>query len=301
MSTITYAPDCRAVELREGESILDASLREGIPHVHACGGNAQCSTCRVIVLEGLEHCPPPNEDEQVFIEKLGFGPEIRLACQTEPRGDIAVRRAVLDEIDKALIRQRVSGADTSRVGRQKQVTLIFADIANYTRFAEMWQPYDVVHVLSRYFHMMGSIIRDHGGYILDYYGDGFLAVFEEDKSDGHALWAVRAGKRMFAALENFNEYLEQFLGQRFQIRVGIHTGEVIVGSIGVDGMRKEAVIGDAVNFASRIETANKELGTRFLISASTFAALEDRIPVGQSFWIEVKGKVGRHRVYEVSL
>ena len=80
----------------------------------------------------------------------------------------------------------------------------------------------------------------------------------------------------------------------------MHTGLVIVGSIGIEGMRKETVIGDAVNFASRIETANKERGTHFLISESTFKALNGREETKRSFVIEVKGKEGQYTVHEVA-
>jgi len=181
------------------------------------------------------------------------------------------------------------------------MTLLFADIAGYTTFTETSQPYDVVHTLSRYFYLMGKIIRDHKGHIIDYQGDGLFAVFEEGSTDEHALQAVRAGKQMLEALDDFNEYMHQFLDQqRFKIRIGVHTGLVIVGSIGIDEMRKETVIGDAVNFASRIETANKELGTQFLISQATFETLNGREETKRSFVIEVKGKEGQYTVYEVA-
>lgn len=299
MHTITYEPDDKAIHLEEGETILDASLRDGIPHVHACGGNGKCSTCRVLILRGIEHLPPRNDAEKVLSEKLGFSSVIRLACQTMPAGNVTVRRAVLDDIDKELIKQQFTRTEESQVGTLKQVTLLFADIAGYTRFAETWQPYDVVHVLSRYYYLMGNVIRDHGGYIMDYYGDGFLAVFDEGEPENHALWAVRAGKQMFKALERFNDYLARFLGQEFAIRIGIHTGEVIAGSIGITGMRKDAVIGDAVNFASRIESANKQLGTHFLVSEATYQAVQTRFQIKQQYAIEVKGKTGQHQVFEL--
>ena len=146
-----------------------------------------------------------------------------------------------------------------------------------------------------------GIIKDHKGHIIDYQGDGLFAAFEEGSADEHALSAVRAGKQMLEALDDFNEYMCQFLErQQFQIRIGVHTGPVIVGSIGIDEMRKETVIGDAVNYASRVETANKELATQFLISESTFKALSGRVETRRSFVIEVKGKEGQHTVYEVA-
>jgi adenylate cyclase len=72
MFHIHYLPDDLVVETEDVETILQASLRCGIPHTHVCGGNARCSTCRVLILEGLEHCDPRNEKEQAMADRLHF-------------------------------------------------------------------------------------------------------------------------------------------------------------------------------------------------------------------------------------
>jgi ferredoxin len=96
MPQILFLPDGRSVEASISESILSASLRAGIPHTNECRGNARCSTCRVLVLNGLEFCCPRNEKEQALAAQLHFPERVRLACQTTILGNVAVRRLILD-------------------------------------------------------------------------------------------------------------------------------------------------------------------------------------------------------------
>ena len=102
------------------------------------------------------------------------------------------------------------------------------------------------------------MIRRNDGVISDYIGDGLIALFGVEDSDEAMLNAVKAGLEMFAVVEELNPYLEGFKmyeGRHFQIWIGMHFGEVVVGTIGVADMTKVVAIGDAVNFASRIKDA----------------------------------------------
>src|SRR3954463_9056061 len=105
MPTITYVIDRRTAPIGEHETILRASLRAGVPHAHACGGNARCSTCRVQVVDGLDGCVARTAKEQMLAARLRFAPEVRLACQTMVRADVRVRRLVLDQTDVDLVDQ----------------------------------------------------------------------------------------------------------------------------------------------------------------------------------------------------
>ena len=86
----------------------------------------------------------------------------------------------------------------NQLGEVKQVAILFADINGYTPFAESLPPYDVVHVISRYFHLMGNVVKEYGGQILDYYGDGFMACFGLTESEGAALQSVRTGLELIS-------------------------------------------------------------------------------------------------------
>ncbi|MGH7600142.1 MAG: adenylate/guanylate cyclase domain-containing protein [bacterium] len=300
MPRIYYLPDERELETAEAETILQTSLRAGIPHAHACGGKARCSTCRVLILEGLEHCNPRNAKEKKLAERLHFGSEIRLACQTRITDHVKLRRPVLDEIDVELTSQIKPGAAPGSVGEEKQIAILFADISGYTAFCEALPPYDVIHVLSRYFHLMGQVISRHGGYISDYIGDGIMALFGIEDPARAAVQAVKAGIEMLATVEKLNPYLETMYKKSFHIRIGVHYGEVVVGTIGVANMKKMAAIGDAVNFASRIEVANKELGTKFLISEDTYNEVRNHVRVNRCcIHVTLRGKSGEYVLYEV--
>src|SRR3954447_1235940 len=99
MPRIHCLPDAKDIDIGPAETLLHAALRAGVPHTHACGGHARCSTCRVLVVEGAEHCAPRHPAEQRMAARLNFGPDLRLACQTTVRADVAVRRLVLDAED----------------------------------------------------------------------------------------------------------------------------------------------------------------------------------------------------------
>src|SRR3954463_16037656 len=109
MSAVTYILDQRTIEIDRSETILQGSLRARIPHAHACGGNARCSTCRILILEGLDHCDPRNVKEQLLADRLHFSSEIRLACQTTITGAVTLRRLVLDDEDLQLTNQETAG------------------------------------------------------------------------------------------------------------------------------------------------------------------------------------------------
>jgi adenylate cyclase len=134
---------------------------------------------------------------------------------------------------------------------------------------------------------------------MDYFGDGFLAIFGLEDEEDHALNAVRAGWDMQREMEILCPYFEDLFGHKVHVRIGINTGPAIIGSIGIKGMQKLAAIGDSVNMASRVETANKDLGTRFLISETTSNAIGNLISTSAAHSITVKGKTGEHLVYEV--
>ena len=171
MPSVYILPDQRLVECGTAEAILRAALRDGVPFAHACGGHASCSTCRVVVMEGWAACSERTAKERAIAERLGFGPEFRLACQMRVSAPVTMRRLVLDESDVELadIRPRSGrraargpgrwifgglGARRTRprpIGNEVRAAVLFADIRGFTRLSERRLPYDVVFFLNRYF------------------------------------------------------------------------------------------------------------------------------------------------------
>ncbi len=300
MPRIYFEPDAKEIEAGELEPILQASVRAGIPHAHACGGNARCSTCRVLLVDGLEYCEPRNAPENKLAGLLNFGPDIRLACQTVVTGDVSLRRLVLDAEDLELVKGQAAAGTPTSVGEEKHIAILFADIRGFTAFSEALPPYDVIYILNRFFHRMGKVISRHGGVINNYMGDGLMALFGVEDQESAALDAIRAGLGMLAAVEELGPYMQTVYNTKFQIGVGIHWGEAVVGTVGSADLKRLTAIGDVVNFASRIEGANKETGTNLLISEDTYAQVTEHVVIGKKFTnLTFRGKSGEYVLYEI--
>jgi len=294
--------DNKKISASGDSTILEATLEAKINHMHVCGGNARCSTCRVYVVEGLNNCLPRNKKEEKLAMKLGFPENIRLACQTKIHGDITIRRPVVDKLDVEIISEQIEDVSGTKLGKEKDLAILFTDIENYTQFAEAFPAYDVVHVLNRYYQKMNEIIIQHKGLISDVAGDGILALFGviEDRKNP-VLDAINSVREMHAALIDFNKYLNQMYNRSFGIRAGINFGKVIVGNFDTGMMRKISAIGDTVNLASRIETANKDFGTQLLISQSAYEQIQGMVETRRLNPIKLKGKSGEYALYDVMI
>ena len=299
MPRIHYQSDDRIIETDSATSILQTSLNNGILHTHVCGGNAKCSTCRVLILEGLEYCCSRNEKEQKMADRRKFSPNVRLACQTVLSGDVALRRLVLDNEDVELVDQEIMGVAPRSVGEEMPLAILFSDIRNFTNFAEAQLPYDVIHVLNRYFNRVGSIINRHQGQINNFMGDGIMALFGMTDPANAVLNSVRAGLEMLKAVEAMQPYFELHFRSNFRVGIGVHYGEVVLGTVGTGDRRQLTAIGDAVNLASRVESANKEAGTDFLISESAYQQVANYVVVGKHCDYAIKGKTGTYSLHEV--
>ena len=124
MPTLSCLPDNKTIAVADGQTVLQATLAADIPHAHACGGLARCSTCRVWVLDGLEHCAARSDDERALADPLGFSPELRLACQMRISGDVKIRRLVLDEADLEIASKSTRGRP-GPVGESKKIVVLF--------------------------------------------------------------------------------------------------------------------------------------------------------------------------------
>lgn len=300
MATIRIQPNTRTIAAEDGTTILQAALAAGEPFAHACGGQGRCSTCRVMISKGVDHCAPRTEAENSIGVSLGFPPDIRLACQTVVLGDIAARRLVLDDHDIELTSLVIQNASPERIGVEKHIAILFADIRSFTAFSEALLPYDVIHVLNRYFRLMDEVVTQRGGRIDNIMGDGFLALFEGEDPSSTALSATVAGLEMLHIVDReIRPYLEDLFGVVFDIGVGVHYGLVVAGTLGGKGSRKSTVIGDAVNFASRVEASNKDADTRLLISDDVHQLINEDVVVGKVETMAIRGKAGTHKLYEV--
>ena len=297
--SLEIQPDNKKIEISSDETILTASIRKGIPHLSACGGVGKCSTCRINILSGLKNCSERTEHEIKLAKRLNLPDTIRLACQTKVCGKVKYRRLLLDKRDLSLNSQ-LSSKKTGSVGTVRNLTIMFCDIKGFTPFSESLSAYDVIFILNRYFSIMREIILKNGGEVNNYIGDAILAIFGLKESRQQILRTVNTGLQMLKAMDEFKKYLKDAYDRTFDMRIGIHNGEVIVGSVGYGDDKKLTVIGDVVNIASRIEATNKDAGTRLLISENAYSQVKDSIEIDNYLRLKLRGSSNLITLYEVS-
>ncbi len=160
-------------------------------------------------------------------------------------------------------------------GEEREVTVLFSDIAGFTHIAENAQPTLLVQALNNYFSAMTEIIEAHGGFVDKFIGDAIVAVFGAPADDPqHAAQAVRAALAMRNRLRQAGAAFG-IDGAIFQTRIGVNSGRVLIGNIGAPRRFNYTVIGDAVNLATRLEGANKYYGSSILASETTKQAAGD--------------------------
>lgn len=185
-------------------------------------------------------------------------------------------------------------------GKEINASILFVDIVEYSKLADRCNPTELAFFLDSYYQMAGKIVKENLGTIVDYYGDGFLAIFD------HPSWAistgmlVKTGFELQEAVKNFEMDLSSKIDNQLNIRLGGNNGSLFWGNVGISGMEKRAAIGDSVNFASRLEQANKDLNTDFLISETIFNQYTWWPTVEAEYRIETKGKEGMHNVYSLN-
>ncbi len=168
---LTY-PD-RAIRVTRGLSVLEASLRNNIPHAHVCGGRGRCSTCRIRVLGDADPLPPASAAEQAVLDRIAVGPGVRLACQLRPESDIAF---------VPLLSANVSVADLRRggplgFGDERYLVIMFVDMRGSSRLAENRLPYDTVFIINQFLNAVSRAVIAAGGEPNQVLGDGLLALF----------------------------------------------------------------------------------------------------------------------------
>ena len=291
----------KVIAISKKETILEASLSAGIPHCHVCGGNARCSTCRVLILEGVDRLSPPNHKESLLKNQMHFPPNVRLACQTHViGGNVKLIRIIHDETDIGLYVGSAAGDSTQQLGGEKVMALLFFDIRNFTHIVETHPAFDVIHIIRKLFSSFHSCIEYNKGIIVETTGDGLYAVFNYEKGkDRNAQSAVRAAHAMLGDLDTLNEtYFIPHFEERIEGGIGVHTGKVVSGTVRVGSENHWVVMGYAVNIASRLQTATKELNNDFIVSSEIYDLLNDA-PVVKPQSIVLKGVANPLMVYSI--
>jgi adenylate cyclase len=184
-------------------------------------------------------------------------------------------------------------------GEKKSVTILFADIRNFTRLSEQIQPETVVELLNSYFDIMLEIVYRHGGILDKYLGDGMMVIFGAPVEDKNStINALRCALEMQKASIDFSR--ARRLNNQATIDgigIGLNTGEVVVGNIGSQKHKEYTIIGDNVNLTARIVSI--ALVNQVLISENTYKLLADKVEVKKQETVKLKGKSNPVNIYEI--
>ena len=183
-------------------------------------------------------------------------------------------------------------------GEVREVTLMFTDLANFTGLSERLSAEHTVQVLTGYFNAMTPLIHASGGTVDKFIGDAVMAFWGAPLDDAqHAEHAVRSAIAMQQAMAPLQAQLAARGLPPIHMRIGLHSGRVVVGNVGSEQRFSYTAIGDAVNLAARLEGANKAFGTGILLSAATAAQLPPDIGLRALDEVIVKGKTEPVRVF----
>ncbi|MGN6183232.1 MAG: protein kinase domain-containing protein [Thermoanaerobaculia bacterium] len=239
------------VNVKAGQTLLAASLEAGVNHLHECGGNARCSTCRVAVVEGARNLSPRDSAELKLAKRLNLTDDIRLACQTKVQGPAKARRLIFDADDVRIARAE---AKNPTAGMETPLAILSANIREFATLTKRSLAYDVVHILNRYYLQIGDAVLANGGHIDRYQAGGMVALFGVNGEDAQTKCtnAVRAALRMQKRMELFNAYLHEHFGLKFTLDIGIHYGRMIVGHIGHPEHARLTAVGEPANIAAAL-------------------------------------------------
>jgi adenylate cyclase len=207
-------------------------------------------------------------------------------------------------VSKHVVERLIKDPSQARVGGDNRVlTVLFSDVENYTGFSEKLPPQEVLRILNEYLAEMTNLVMEHEGTLDKFIGDGIMVFWGAPlPQENHAELAVDCALRMRSKMEELASRWQEAGQAPLSLRIGVNTGEVIVGNIGVTGKKMEyTAIGDNVNLASRLESINKLYGTRLLISEATLSLLPpDKYHLRCVDAVRLKGKDRATEIYEVA-
>jgi adenylate cyclase len=277
------------IYLRPGSTLLEASRENRIPHPSICGGRARCSTCRVLVLSGLQTLPEPGPAEQALLDRISAPKSVRLACQIRPTSELAVQILLP-------VAPRTGGVDweeeSYKWGVAREVTILFVDIRAFTTLSGRQLPHDTILFVNRFLAEMTQAVDARGGRVGMFLSDGLMAVFGLGGQRGAgSRAAIMCAMDMLKVAQTLDDELGSALPMPVRIGIGIHTGQAVIARVG-DPERGYMVtaLGETVSIASRLESATKELLADCLISEAALAASGVMLAGAQQREVHLRGR-----------
>jgi len=245
---------------------------------------------------------PVTSHDEVGELTAGFNAMVR-----ELKAKARIRETFGRYVDPRIVESLIDKPERlGSAGERREMTVFFCDMKGFTSLSEGMTPAGMVRVVNRYLSLMSDPIRRNHGIIDKYIGDAIMAFWGPPFTvpEDQARLACAAGLEQLAALPGFRAELPEITGLRrgippIDMRIGVATGEVVVGNIGSDVSMSYTVMGDTVNLASRLEGANKAYGTRFLVNARTAETAAEALAFREIDLLLVEGKQEPERVFEV--
>lgn len=196
-------------------------------------------------------------------------------------------------MDKKIVENILT--NESQSSSQKMVSILFLDIEWFTDMSEKLTPKELVKITNKIFSSFNDVILENNGTIDKYIWDSIMVFWDETDNTNHAFLACKTAIELQKSLKKINTFLEK----KINIRIGINSGEVIIGSIGDENFSDYTILWDHVNLASRLEWINKYYATRIIISENTFAYVKNNFQLRELDNIKVKGKENGVKIYEL--
>lgn len=220
---------------------------------------------------------------------------------TEGRQKRFIKSAFKQYLGETVIDEII--ADPSRLklgGEKKELTMFFSDLEKFSSFSEKLEPPQLIELLNVYLSDVGKIIMEEGGYLDKFIGDAIVAFWNAPVAQSdHAARAVRAALRCQRLLaEKQSDYTARAAGMPVRMRIGLNTGQVVVGNMGSADRFNYTMLGDAANLASRLEGANKAFGTFLMVAETTWNQVGAAVIGRELAHVRVVGRKTPVRVFE---
>jgi adenylate cyclase len=232
---------------------------------------------------------------------LAFVGDLAWKYVVEGREKRQVKKLFSRYVSKDVYDQLVADPSLAALGgARRHMTVLFSDVRGFTAMSEHGSPEDVVAQLNQYFSRMVAVVFAHRGTVDKFVGDMVMALYGAPLDDeDHAEHAVQTALAMAKALGELNAEWQSQGRPALDIGIGINTGDMVAGNIGSDTIMSYTVIGDAVNLGARLESLNKDYGTRIIISDATRVRLKGRYDIHPLGDVIVKGKSKPVAIFEV--
>jgi len=212
-----------------------------------------------------------------------------------------IKKALSYYLSEDVMKEVLSHPSKLRLGGQrKEMTVLFSDIAGFTTISEKLKPEVLAQFLNNYLSQMTQIVFFHSGVLDKYIGDAVMAFWGAPLDEkNHALLACKTALAMQEAIEHIKKEWETIGISDFGVRIGVHTGDMVVGNMGSNLRFDYTLLGDNVNLGSRLEGINKEYGTKIIISEATYHHVKDAVVARRIDTVAVKGKALGITIYEL--